>query len=213
MKDQEINKSWDAVLQDPKVLWKLIQLLREQRNEEEIFLAGTDVSVIFKDKQNGFYCNDEFVCKHDYIREQWKKLNPVQRLRQEAGELPFKPNSDRVILRAIDMGAFTKTKLQLLGNTKESQSVFNIYKEMPLQGIVVAVGPGFFTDSGNLRPTEVEVGDHVAIEMGAHLSDFVFNGTLYYHCRVSSILGKFDDQVAENYRKFELSFINPNIKS
>ena len=212
MNDVVVNSEWVNFLKNPQALWILIKTIRYERSNKGI-LMHPESGLLFEDKPNGFYCTGDFVCKHDYVREEWKKLNPIQRLRAEAGKIDFVLTSDRIVVRAIDMVAFTKTKLKLLNDTRESQSVFNFYKEMPLQGIVVAVGPGFFTDSGNRRPLEVEVGDHIALEMGTHVSDFVFDEVLYYHCRANSVLGKFGPEVAENYRKFELSFVNPNIKS
>lgn len=204
----------NKLLQDSSAMYNCLQCLIKDGDSVLISDVEPSSGKIKLDRKKGmFWYADVWMFTDDEVRISWKKFNPIQRLRAEAGELPFNPVSDRIILRAIDMGAFTKTKLQLLSNTKESQSVFSVYKEMPLQGIVVAVGPGFFTESGNIRPLGVEVGDHVVLEMGAHLADFVFDGVLYYHTRASTILGKFGVEVAENYRKFELSFVNPNIKS
>ena len=66
-------------------------------------------------------------------------------------KLSIKPLSDRVVVEALD-------------DTEEMRGGLYIpdtAKEKPQQGTVMAVGPGRRTDSGDVIPTEISVGDRV----------------------------------------------------
>ena len=64
--------------------------------------------------------------------------------------VPFRAIQDRVVIFRVE----TKDEENLLEIPDEA-------KEKPAEGIVVAVGPGKYTNAGVLVPTTVQVGDHV----------------------------------------------------
>jgi co-chaperonin GroES (HSP10) len=130
----------------------------------------------------------------------------IARLRYEAGALALTPLADWVLIRPIDGECFKKTKLHLPAQGK-GESLARIYYEMPLQGIVVAVGPGWMTDSGMIRHPGVNVGDHVAVDANTMVSDFLFDGVLYYKVRSSGVLCIFGDP--DYFDKYDLVFSNP----
>lgn len=131
--------------------------------------------------------------------------NEIARLIYEAGYVAFEPLADQVIIRPIDSEGFKKTKLHLPA-TAQKQSLSQLYKEMPLQGIVVAVGPGWITDGGFTRSPGVNVGDHVVIDGNTMISDFLFDGVLYYRVRSGGIIGIYRDPSI--FDKYDLEFSN-----
>ncbi|HEV2100867.1 MAG TPA: co-chaperone GroES [Stellaceae bacterium] len=65
--------------------------------------------------------------------------------------MTFRPLQDRVVVRRVDP------------EQKTSGGIFipDTAQEKPLEGIVVAVGPGARSENGKIHPLDVEVGDHV----------------------------------------------------
>ena len=63
----------------------------------------------------------------------------------------FKPLHDRVVVKALESEEKTKGGI-IIPDTA---------KEMPMQGKVVAVGPGARGEDGKLQPIGVKVGDKV----------------------------------------------------
>lgn len=181
-------------------------------NESEALIGleeGGDVHVRIRSEMVEIEGVQAMSCEQ--VRKDWKGLDVITKLRGQAlsdsrGLREFEPASDRVILRPIDNEAFIKTKLHIPEAAKRTQSMHSMYKEMPLQGIVVAVGPGFMTDNGIMRQPGVGIGDHVAILVeGSMVSDFVYGGVLYYHCRSSAIMGKYSAASTQDW-KYSLKF-------
>jgi chaperonin GroES len=66
-------------------------------------------------------------------------------------KLNIKPLADRVVVEALEETEQMRGGLYIQDTAKEK----------PMQGRVMAVGPGRRTDKGNIVPTEVSVGDRV----------------------------------------------------
>jgi chaperonin GroES len=67
--------------------------------------------------------------------------------------MALKPLHDRVLVRRIEGEEKTKGGLIIPDNAKEK----------PIEGEVIAVGPGAFNTSGTRLPMSVEVGDRVLV--------------------------------------------------
>ena len=65
--------------------------------------------------------------------------------------MSFRPLHDRVLIQPLEQD--TKTKGGII--------IPDTAKEKPVEGKVVAVGPGARDENGKLRPLDVKVGDHV----------------------------------------------------
>ncbi len=65
--------------------------------------------------------------------------------------MKIKPLHDRVIVQRIEEGDTTKGGIIIPDTAKEK----------PIEGKVLAVGPGKTSDSGKLQPLEVKEGDRV----------------------------------------------------
>ena len=116
-----------------------------------------------------------------------KQLNKIEKMRAEAKPLQFEPMPGVIIVRLFDPEAFKKSKLHLPDGTRERPS--EVYKEMPLQGIVVAKGAEYVNDLGQSKPVPVQVGDHVCVDGQRGMMEFIFNGVKYAWLRQSDIIG------------------------
>src|SRR5215467_13841209 len=67
------------------------------------------------------------------------------------GSMKFRPLQDRVLIRRIEEEEKTKGGIIIPDTAKEK----------PMEGEVVAAGPGTRHDDGKLRPLDVKVGDRV----------------------------------------------------
>lgn len=65
--------------------------------------------------------------------------------------MKFRPLHDRVMIRRVDPE----------GKTKGGIIIPDTAQEKPMEGEIVAVGPGARDDQGNVVPLEVEPGDRV----------------------------------------------------
>ena len=65
--------------------------------------------------------------------------------------MSFRPLHDRVLLKPVEQDAKTKGGIIIPDTAKEK----------PVQGKVIAVGPGARDEDGKLRPLDVKVGDIV----------------------------------------------------
>lgn len=115
------------------------------------------------------------------------KLNKIEKLRKEVGEVKFEPMPGLIIARLFNPEAFKKTKLHLPDGMKNKSS--DVYSEMPLQGIVVAVGEDFVSDLGVKRPIRVRKGDHIALDPGSRALEFIYHKTNYAYFRASDVVG------------------------
>src|SRR5262245_5114505 len=67
------------------------------------------------------------------------------------GSMKFRPLQDRVLIRRIEEEEKTKGGIIIPDTAKEK----------PMEGEVVAAGPGTRDDDGKLRPLDIKVGDRV----------------------------------------------------
>ena len=65
--------------------------------------------------------------------------------------MKFRPLHDRVLIRGIEQDQKTAGGIIIPDSAKEK----------PMEGEVLAVGPGSRGDDGKLHPLDVKVGDHV----------------------------------------------------
>jgi len=65
--------------------------------------------------------------------------------------MKFRPLHDRVVIRRVEEEAKTKGGIIIPDTAKEK----------PMEGEVMAVGPGARGEDGNIQPLEVKVGDRV----------------------------------------------------
>jgi chaperonin GroES len=65
--------------------------------------------------------------------------------------MSFRPLHDRVLLKPVEQDAKTKGGIIIPDTAKEK----------PVEGKVVAVGPGARDENGKLRPLDLKVGDRV----------------------------------------------------
>jgi chaperonin GroES len=65
--------------------------------------------------------------------------------------MKFRPLHDRVVIRRVEEEAKTKGGI----------IIPDIAKEKPMQGEVMAIGPGARGEDGKIQPLEVKVGDRV----------------------------------------------------
>ena len=65
--------------------------------------------------------------------------------------MKFRPLHDRVLLRRIEQEAKTAGGI-IIPDTAQ---------EKPMEGEIVAVGTGHVSDNGEVRPLDVQAGDHV----------------------------------------------------
>ncbi len=89
----------------------------------------------------------------------------------------IKPLADRVVVKAITQEEKTKGGIVLPDTAKEK----------PIEGEVVAVGPGRILDNGTKIPPEVKVGDHVIFSKYSG-TEVKIDGVEYLILRESDIL-------------------------
>ena len=65
--------------------------------------------------------------------------------------MKFRPLQDRVLLRRLDEESKTAGGIIIPDTAKEK----------PMEGEVIAAGPGTRSDDGTLHPLDLKVGDHV----------------------------------------------------
>ena len=124
----------------------------------------------------------------------------VEKLRKEAGVIGFKPMPGYLVVRLFREDKFRKGNI-VIPEGKRSLSV--LYKEMPLQGIVVAVGDDFVNDLGQTRRMVVKAGDHVALRLDGKLMDFKFRDVKYVICSMSDVYGVYEGVDVPNGVVFE----------
>jgi chaperonin GroES len=66
--------------------------------------------------------------------------------------IKLRPLADRVIVKPVEREEKTKSGIYLPDTAS---------KEKPMEGTVIAVGPGGLDDSGARRPVDVQVGDRI----------------------------------------------------
>ena len=94
----------------------------------------------------------------------------------------FRPLQDRILVRRVE--AEEKTPGGII--------IPDTVKEKPVEGEVLAVGPGARDETGTLRPLDVEVGDRVLFTKWAG-TEVLINGEDRLILKESDILGVIED--------------------
>ncbi len=92
--------------------------------------------------------------------------------------IKLKPLGDRVLVRRIDSEEKTKGGIIIPDSAKEK----------PLEGEVVAIGPGRSFDNGQVKPMTVKVSDRVLFAKYAE-TEIKLEGTSFLLLREDDILG------------------------
>ena len=100
--------------------------------------------------------------------------------------MKFRPLHDRVVVRRIDE------------DTKSAGGIIipDTAKEKPMQGEVLAVGPGARNDKGDLIPLGVEVGDRVLFGKWSG-TEVKLDGDELLIMKESDIMGVLDESSAQ----------------
>ena len=103
---------------------------------------------------------------------------------------PIRPLNDKVIVRPLtdaESGTASASGIIIPDSAK---------KEVPEQGIVIAVGPGKFDEDGEKRiPLDVKMGDRVVFSKYG-FDTVKYGGNEYYIVAEGSILGVFTNEKA-----------------
>ena len=98
--------------------------------------------------------------------------------------MKFRPLHDRIVVRRVEED--TKTKGGII--------IPDTAQEKPMQGEVIAVGPGARDDSGKLVPLDVKAGDRVLFSKWSG-TEVKIDGTEYLIMKESDIMGVMDKKV------------------
>jgi chaperonin GroES len=99
--------------------------------------------------------------------------------------MKFRPLHDRVVVRRVDED--TKSKGGII--------IPDTAQEKPMQGEVIAVGPGGRDESGKLIPIDVKAGDRVLFGKWSG-TEVKLDGVEYLIMKESDIMGVLTEQVA-----------------
>ncbi len=99
--------------------------------------------------------------------------------------MKFRPLHDRIVLRRIEEDSRTKGGI-IIPDTAQ---------EKPMQGEVIAVGPGGRDDSGKLIPTDLKSGDRVLFGKWSG-TEVKLDGEELLIMKESDILGVIEDTVS-----------------
>lgn len=91
--------------------------------------------------------------------------------------MKFKPLNDRILIKRLDGEEKTSGGIIIPGNAQEK----------PMEGKVIAVGPGKALENGSLFPLEVKKGDHVYFKKFAG-TDVTIEGKDHLIMRESDVL-------------------------
>jgi chaperonin GroES len=92
--------------------------------------------------------------------------------------MQFRPLHDRVVVRRVEED--TKTKGGII--------IPDTAQEKPMQGEIIAVGPGARDENGKLQPLDVKAGDHVLFGKWSG-TEVKLDGTEYLIMKESDIMG------------------------
>ena len=100
--------------------------------------------------------------------------------------MKFRPLHDRVLVRRLE------------GEEKTAGGIIipDTAKEKPMEGEVVAVGPGARSEDGKLHPLDVKVGDRILFGKWSG-TEVKIDGVEYLIMKESDIMGVLDQQVAK----------------
>ena len=100
--------------------------------------------------------------------------------------MKFRPLHDRVVVRRVEED--TKTKGGII--------IPDTAQEKPMQGEIIAVGPGGRDESGKLIPIDVKPGDIVLFGKWSG-TEVKLDGVEYLIMKESDIMGVIDEPVAK----------------
>ena len=92
--------------------------------------------------------------------------------------MAFRPLHDRVLIRRVEQEAKTAGGIIIPDTAKEK----------PMEGEVIAVGPGSRDETGKLQPLDVKAGDHVLFGKWAG-TEIKLNGEDLLILKESDVLG------------------------
>jgi chaperonin GroES len=95
--------------------------------------------------------------------------------------MKFRPLHDRVVVKRVDED--TKTKGGII--------IPETAQEKPMQGEIIAVGPGARDESGKIAPLDVKKGDRVLFGKWSG-TEVKIDGTEYLIMKESDIMGVLD---------------------
>jgi chaperonin GroES len=98
----------------------------------------------------------------------------------------FRPLHDRVVVRRVEED--TKTKGGII--------IPDTAQEKPMQGEVIAVGPGARDENGKLQPLDVKAGDHVLFGKWSG-TEVKLDGVEYLIMKESDIMGIIEKKAAK----------------
>src|SRR5580698_4254609 len=84
-------------------------------------------------------------------QDRWKSHHPIGEITQGAIRMKFRPLHDRVVVRRLE--AEEKTAGGII--------IPDTAKEKPMEGEVIAVGPGARDETGKLVPLDVKANDRI----------------------------------------------------
>lgn len=95
--------------------------------------------------------------------------------------MSFRPLHDRVLVKRLETQATTKGGIIIPDTAKEK----------PMEGQVVAVGTGYHSEDGKVRPLAVSTGDTVVFAKWSG-TELTIDGTEYLVMKESDIMGILD---------------------
>jgi chaperonin GroES len=99
--------------------------------------------------------------------------------------MKFRPLQDRVLIRRIEEEEKTKGGIIIPDTAKEK----------PMEGEVIAAGPGSRDDDGKLHPLDVKVGDRVLFGKWSG-TEIKIDGEDYVVAKESDIMGVVEEAVS-----------------
>ena len=104
--------------------------------------------------------------------------------------MKFRPLHDRVLVRRLE------------GEEKTAGGIIipDTAKEKPMEGEVVAVGPGARSEDGKLHPLDVKVGDRILFGKWSG-TEVKIEGTEYLILKESDVMGVIDGAATGSKRK------------
>lgn len=100
--------------------------------------------------------------------------------------MSFRPLHDRVLVRRLEQQETTKGGIIIPDTAKEK----------PMEGTVVAVGTGYHTEDGKVRPLAVKEGDMVVFKKWGG-DEITVDGQEYLVMEEKNIIGILDNSTAK----------------
>jgi chaperonin GroES len=113
----------------------------------------------------------------------WARSNPL--LNAKETSMKFRPLHDRVVVRRVEED--TKTKGGII--------IPDTAQEKPMQGEVIAVGPGGRDENGKLIPIDVKVGETILFGKWSG-NEVKIDGVEYLIMKESDIMGVIEGKTA-----------------